>query len=118
MFRHIFHCPQGRCIALAAGAVFSFTARRGERICCRGGRILLSQFDIAEDFDLGTDDAVVVQKSGRVVIEAVDASVLMLESVFAEKYLQQLVQVALAAQRRAHMLGRHFQQILTLRRQQ
>jgi hypothetical protein len=117
MFRHVFPCPQGRCLALAAGAVFSFTARRGERVHCRGGRILLSQFKVVEDFDLAGGDAVVVQRQGMVVIEAVEASVLMLESGVAEKYLQQLVQVALAAQRRAHMLRRHFQQLLTLRRQ-
>lgn len=117
MFRYVFPCAQGRCLALAAGAVFSFTARRGEHIRCRGGRILLSQFDLAEDFDVGSGELLVIHKSGRVVIEAVETSVLMLESGVAEKYLQQLVQVALAAQRRAHMLRRHFQQILTLRRQ-
>lgn len=117
MFRYVFPCAQGRCLALAAGAVFSFTARRGEHIRCRGGRILLSQFAVAEDFDLGRGDVLVIQKSGLLVIEAVEASVLMLESDVAEKYLQQLVQIALTAQRRAHVLRRHFQQILTLRRQ-
>lgn len=120
MFRHVFHsshCPQGRCIALTRGAVHSFTARRGERIVCRGGRILLSQFDVAEDFDLQRGDTVVIQKHGMVVIEAVEASVLALESVSGEKHLQQLIQIALAAQGRAHMLGRYLQQILALRRQ-
>ena len=116
MFRHVFHCSQGRCIVLAAGAVYSFTARRGERIVCRGGCVLLSQFDVADDFTLCGSDAIAVQTHGLVVIEAVEASVLEVDSV-AQEYLQQLVQIALAAQRRAHVLGRYFQQLFALRRQ-
>lgn len=116
MFRHVFCSAGTRCIALAAGAVFSFTARRGERIVCRGGCVLLSQFDVAEDFTLRRDGSLVVKTHGLVVIEAVQPSVLQLDSV-AQEYLQQLIQIALAAQRRAHVLGRHLQQFLALRRQ-
>lgn len=116
MFRHVFRSGSARCIALSPGAVHSFTARRGERIVCRGGCVLLSQFDVVEDFTLRRGGALVMQTHGLVVIEAIEASVLQLDSV-AQEYLQQLVQIALAAQRRAHMLGRHFQQLLALRRQ-
>jgi hypothetical protein len=117
MFRHVFHCPQGRCVALAAGTVFSFTAHRGERIACRGGRVLLTQFGIEDDFDLRPGETIDVRTHGLVVIEAIDASVLLLESVGGQKYLQQTIQVALAARRRAHVFGRHFQQFFALRRQ-
>ena len=76
MFRHVFRSGSDRCIALAAGAVHSFTARRGERIVCRGGRILLSQFDVADDFDLSTGTDIVVHKHGLVVVEAIEPSVI------------------------------------------
>ena len=116
MFRHVFRNGSARCIVLAAGAVHSFTARRGERIVCRGGCVLLSQFDVTDDFTLCRNTSITVQTHGLVVIEAVEASVLEVDSV-AQEYLQQLVQITLAAQRRAHVLGRHLQQIFTLRRQ-
>lgn len=115
MFRHVFHCPQGRCIALTAGAVFSFTAQRSERIACRGGRVLLTQYCVAEDFDLSGGQSLLVQTHGLVVIEAIEASVLVLDSVAGQKYLQQLVEIALAARRRAQVFGRYLQQIFTLR---
>lgn len=117
MFRHVFRSGSGHCIALAAGTVHSFTARRGERIVCRGGRILLSQFDVAEDFELRRGDALIISKHGMVVLEAIEASVLSLESVAGEKNLQQTIQIALAALRRTQVIGRYFQQIFTLRRQ-
>ena len=117
MFRHVFRSGSDRCIALAAGAVHSFTARRGERIVCRGGRILLSQFDVSDDFELHRGDALIISKHGLVVLETIEASVLSLESVAGEKSLQQAIQIALAAKRRAYMIGRYFQQIFTLRRQ-
>jgi hypothetical protein len=112
MFRHVFHCSQGRCVALAANAVFSFTARRGERLRCLGGRVLLSQFNVAKDFDLRAGAELVVETDGLVVIEAVEAAVLV--SVGGEKNLQQLVQITLPLQRWANLLGRHFQQFLAL----
>ena len=82
----------------------------------RGGCVLLSQFDVADDFTLRRNTSITVQTHGLVVIEAIEASVLEVDSV-AQEYLQQLVQITLAAQRRAHVLGRHLQQIFTLRRQ-
>lgn len=115
MLRHIFHSPQGQRIALAPGAVFSYTARAGERLRCEGGRVLLSQFKVNEDFDLGRGKEIEIRTHGLVVIEAVEATVICL--VGREKNLQQAIQIALAAQRRAHMVGRYFQQLFTLRRQ-
>lgn len=112
MFRHVFHCRQGRCIALAAGTVFSFTARRGERLRCLGGRVLLSQLNVAEDFDLHAGTEIVVQTNGLVVLEAVQASVLT--SVVGEKNLQQLVQIALPLQRWPDVLRGHLKQLLAL----
>ena len=117
MFRHVFRSGSDRCIAIAAGAVHSFTARRGERIVCRGGCILLSQFDVSDDFELHRGDALIISKHGLVVLEAIEASVLSLESVAGEENLQQAIQVALAAKRRAYMISRYFQQLFTLRRQ-
>ena len=117
MFRHVFRSGSDRCIALTTGAVHSFTARRGERIVCRGGCILLSQFDESEDFELRRGDALVIRKHGLVVLEAIEASVLSIESVAGEKRLQQAIQIALAAKRRAYMIGPYFQQLFTLRRQ-
>jgi len=117
MFRHVFHSGNSRYIALAAGAVHSFTARRGERIVCRGGCVLLSQFNVNEDFELYRGDALVIRTQGLVVVEAIEASVLSLESVAGEKNLQQAIQVTLAALRRTHVIGRYFQQLFTLRRQ-
>ena len=78
MFRHIFHSGSSRYIALAAGAVHSFTARCGERIVCRGGCVLLSQFNVNEDFELFAGTDVIVHKHGLVVIEAIEASVIAL----------------------------------------
>ena len=75
MFRHVFHAPQGQRIALAAGAVFSYTAIAGERLRCEGGRVLLSQFNVAEDFDLGRGMEVTIRTHGLVVIEAIEATV-------------------------------------------
>ena len=115
MFSHVFQCSQGRCITLAAGAVSSFTARRGERLRCLGGRVLLSQFNVAEDFELRAGAEIVVRTDGLVVIEAIEASVIA--SVAGEKDLQQLIQVALPLQRGSNLLRRHFKQFLALRRQ-
>jgi hypothetical protein len=117
MFRHIFHCSHGRCIALAAGTVFSFTARAGEQLHCRGGRVLLTQFNVDEDFDLATGTEIVIQKHGLVVIEAIEASVLALESIAGQEPLQQAIQVALPAQRRTDAVWGHFKQFFALSRQ-
>jgi hypothetical protein len=117
MFRHVFHCSHGRCIALATGTVFSYTARAGERLRCRGGRILLTQFDVDEDFDLGSGAEIVIQKQGLVVIEAIEATVLARDSVAGQKHLQQAVQIALAAQRRTYAVWCHFKQLFALSRQ-
>jgi hypothetical protein len=76
MFSHIFQSPQGQRIALAPGAVFSYTARAGERLRCEGGRALLSQFRVDEDFDLGRGMEVTIRTHGLVVIEAIDPAVL------------------------------------------
>ena len=115
MLRHAFHCPQARRVALAAGSVFSYTARAGERLHCEGGRVLLSQFKMAEDFDLGRGMADEIRTHGLVVIEAVEASVVCL--VRREKNLQQAVEVTLTAQGRAHVFRRYFQQLLALGRE-
>ena len=112
MFRHVFHAPQGQRIALAPAAVFSYTATAGERLRCEGGRVLLSQFNVAEDFDLGRGMEVEIRSHGLVVIEAVEATVVCL--IGREKNLQQAVEVALTAQRRAHMFRRYLKQILAL----
>ena len=112
MLRHVFHSPQGQRIALARGAVFSYTARAGERLRCEGGRVLLSQFKVNEDFDLGRGREVEIRTHGLVVIEAVEATVVSL--IRREKDLQQTVEVALAAQRRAHVIRRYLQQLLAL----
>ena len=112
MFRHVFHCHQGCRIALAAGAVFSYTALAGERLRCEGGRVLLSQFNVAEDFDLGRGMEVTIRTHGLVVIEAIEATVISL--IGREKNLQQAIKVALAAQRRAHVVRRYFKQVLAL----
>ena len=112
MFRHVFHCHQGRRIALAPGAVFSYTALAGERLRCEGGRVLLSQFNVAEDFDLGRGMEVTIRTHGLVVIEAIEATVISL--VGREKNLQQAIKVALTAQRRAHVVRRYFKQVLAL----
>lgn len=123
MFRHVFHHAQGCAVALAADAVFALTARRGEGIVCRGGRVLLTQYGVHEDFDLRGGESLRVQTYGLVVVEAIEASVLILTtaprsgSVAGQEYLQQLIQVALAARRRAQVFGRHCQQFLTLRRE-
>lgn len=123
MFRHVFQHPQGCAVALVAGAVFSFTARCGEGIVCRGGCVLLTQYGVAEDFELRGGASLRVQTHGLVVVEAIEASGLMLTtaprsgSVAGQEYLQQLVQIALAARRRAQVFGRDFQQFFALRRE-
>lgn len=115
MLRHVFSSSLGQRVALAPGAVFSYTARAGERLRCEGGRVLLSQFKVADDFDLGRDEEIKIRTHGLVVIEAIEAAVVCL--VGREKNLQQAVEIALAAQGRAHVFRRYFQQLLTLRRQ-
>lgn len=115
MLRHTFLSPQGQRVALAPGAVFSYTARAGERLRCEGGRILLSQFKVDEDLDLGRGQVIEIRTHGLVVIEAIDAAVICLSG--REKYLQQTIEVALAAQGRTHVFRRYFQQLLALCRQ-
>lgn len=115
MLRHVFSSPLGQRVALAPGAVFSYTARAGERLRCEGGRVLLSQFKVADDFDLGRGGEIEIRTHGLVVIEAIEAAVVCL--VGREKNLQQAVEIALAAQGRAHVFRRYFQQLLALRRQ-
>lgn len=112
MFRHVFHSPQGQRIALAPGAVFSYTACAGERLRCEGGRVLLSQFNVDEDFDLGRGKEAEIRTHGLVVIEAIEAAVVCL--VGREKNLQQAVEIALAAQRRAHVIRRYLEQLFAL----
>lgn len=116
MFAHAFHRDRRRCLALTPGTVLSIRGRLGEGVLCQGGRILLSQCNVLEDFDLRSGMRIAIQTPGRIVIEAIEPSVVCL--VVAEKELHQSVQVALSAQGGAHMLGRYFKQILTLCRQQ
>lgn len=116
MFRNIFSSPQGRRIALAPGAVFSYTACAGERLRCEGGRALLSQYNVQEDFDLARGKEVAIRTHGLVVIEAIEASVLTLGSVAGQEYLQKAIQVALPAQRWLDVVWRHFKQRFTLSR--
>jgi hypothetical protein len=78
--------------------------------------VLLTQFNVAEDFELHSGSEIIVQKHGLVVLEAVEASVLEV-SVAGQKYLQQTIQVTLPTQSRTHMFGRYLQQLFALRRQ-
>lgn len=77
MFRHVFHSRSGLSIALAAGAVHSYTARPGEHVICHSGRIWLTQFDVTEDFDLRAGMEIEVRTHGLIVLEAVEASVIL-----------------------------------------
>lgn len=115
MLHHVFFSSLGQRVALAPGAVFSYTARAGERLRCEGGRILLSQFRVEEDFDVGRDEEIKIRTHGLVVIEAIEATVICLLG--REENLQQAIEVTLAAQRRTHVFRRYFQQLLALRRQ-
>ena len=72
----------------------------------------MSQFNVAEDFDLGRGMEVTIRTHGLGVIEAIEATVISL--VGREKNLQQAIKVALTAQRRAHVVRRYFKQVLAL----